>query len=77
MNRPEIRIGFRVTEEEKTLVKTVAESYDLTMTEFILLLTKYASDNKISFVIAPKRSRRKKKTRLQHESQPSPEPTVV
>ena len=76
MTRLENRISLRVTEEEKRFVKSVAESYGLTMTDLVIMLTKYASENKISFVISPKRSRRKKNTRLQRESQPSIEPKV-
>ena len=64
-----------MTEEEKELVKSVADGYGLTMARLIVMLVKYANENKPIFVVPS--SRRKKNTRLQRESQPSIEPTIA
>lgn len=54
VNVSEVRLSVRVSEEEKALVKGVADDYGLTMTDFIIRATRYIKSKKPKLEIVPK-----------------------
>ena len=51
---PEIRLSVRVSEEDKQLVKEVADNYGLTITEFLIRAAKYIKKHNPQLTISPK-----------------------